>query len=98
MGGTWVKLVESPRERVKAVTLDLLTDRSLPNILLGMFLTSFIQWLVGMVPFAFMALSFLAWQASVFVYAVADEVREKIEEAKNRLLDPEDVSEFYGIE
>ena len=93
-----MKLVESPRERFKAVTLDLLTDRSLPNILLGMFLTSLIQYVVGMVPFAFMALSLLAWQASILTYAVADEVREKIEEAKNRLLDPADTSDYYGIE
>lgn len=93
-----MKLVDSPRQRIKSVTFDLLTDRTLPNILLGAFLTATIQWLVGLVPLAFVAISFVAWQLFVLVFAVADEVKQAIEEEKQRLLSPADHSDFYGIE
>lgn len=93
-----MKLVDSPRERFRTVTWDLLTDKTLPNILLGAFLTSSIQFIVGIVPLGFLLLSFVAWGASVLTYAVADEVKQTIEEEKNRLLSPEDQTDFYGIE
>lgn len=91
-----MRLVESPRERLYEVTLGLFSDRTLPNVLLGAFLTSLLQLAVGTVPWTLAALAGLLWALSVGVYAAVDEVRRAIEERKNRLLDPE--SEFYGIE
>lgn len=93
-----MKLVDSPRERFRTVTWDLLTDKTLPNILLGAFLTASVQFFVGIVPISFVLLSFAAWQVFVFIYAVADEVQGRIEEEKNRLLSPEDQTDYYGIE
>lgn len=93
-----MRTFESPVDRAKAVTFDLVTDRTLPNILLGAFLTSAIQLVVGMVPVSFPIISAGAWVLSVGVYSIADEVREAIEEEKNRLLSPEDACDYYGIE
>lgn len=84
-----MRTFESPVDRFKAVTLGLVSHKSGPNIMLGIFVGAAIQTLA---PSAWwwVALSGAAWGASVLVYSVVDEVLEAIEEQKNRLLDPVD--------
>lgn len=82
-----MKTFDSPRDRLQTVTLGLISHKSGPNILLGLFLGAAVQnaaptpawWVVG---------SGLLWAASVLAYSVADEVRQAIEEERRRLLDP----------
>lgn len=96
-----MRLVESPRDRLYDVTLGLAAHRSLPNILLGAFLGSSIQLVVGMVPWTFPAVSGVLWALSVLLYAVADELQEAIAEQRRKDNDPwrlEDVEEPPGIE
>lgn len=87
--GQWID-----RDRAKAVTLGLATDPALSHVLLGAFLASTLQTLLGDGPPAVAVASGLLWALSVALYAVADEMVRRIRERKNRL--PE--SEFYGIE
>lgn len=91
-----MKLVESPRERLKSVTLGLATDQSGPNVVAGIFFGAVFTTLAGMTPTWYPALPGLGWLASIIIYAYADEVKQEIEERRNRLLEPE--SEYYGIE
>lgn len=96
-----MRLVKSPRGRLYDVTLGLAAHRSLPNILLGAFLGSSIQLVVGMVPWTFPAVSGALWALSVVLYAVADELQEAIEEQRRKENDPwrlEDVDDPYGVE
>lgn len=96
-----MRLTESPRDRFREVTIGLAAHRSLPNILLGAFLTSCIQLIVGMVGWAFPAVSGALWLCSVLVYAVADEVLEAIKERRRKENDPwrlGDVDAPWGIE
>lgn len=91
-----MRLVESPRERFRAVTLGLAADATLSHVLLGAFITSLIQFAVGMVPWVLPVVSGVLWAGSVVLYAVADEFLQRIEEKKQQLLDPESV--YKGIE
>lgn len=91
-----MKLVNSPRERLKTVTLGLVSHKSGPNVVAGIFLGAVIQALAGFTPWWYVLLAGGAWGVSIVAYAVADEVRSTIEEQKNRLLEPE--SEYRGIE
>lgn len=80
---------ESPRDRLKTVTLGLLTDKSGPNIFLGLFLGALVQTMAP-TPWWWVAGAGGIWAMSVFTYSVVDEVLQAIEEEKNRLLDPAD--------
>lgn len=91
-----MKLHESPSERLKTVTLGLFSDQSGPNVVLGVFITAALQAATGRAPWWWAAASGAVWALSVAVYALVDEVRQAIEERKNRVLDEE--SEYYGIE
>lgn len=91
-----MKLVDSPRDRLKTVTLGLISHKSGPNVIAGIFLSAVIQAAAGFTPWWYVVLAGVAWTVSILAYAVADEVRSAIEERKNRLLDPD--SEYYGIE
>lgn len=91
-----MRLNESPKERLKGVTLGLLSDKSGPNVILGVFVTAFLQALTGRAPWSWAAAGFTAWVVSVLVYSVADEVSERIEEQKNKVLSDE--SDYPGIE
>lgn len=91
-----MKLVESPTDRLKTVTLGLFAHKSGPNVVAGIFISGLLQAVAGFSPWWWAVLSGAVWIAWVTVYAVADEVQQSIREQKNRLLDPE--SEFYGIE
>lgn len=84
-----MKTFETPKDRLKSVTLGLLAHKSGPNILLGIFVGSLLQvttpndavWVAG---------SAGVWLLAVVSYSVADEITVAIEERKNRLLDPAD--------
>lgn len=91
-----MKLTESPLDRIKTVTLGLFAHKSGPNVVAGIFVGGVLQSLAGFVPWWWSILTGFVWVAWVLVYAVADEVKEQIEEQKNRLLEPE--SHYYGIE
>lgn len=91
-----LSLVETPWDRFKEVTFDLFTDKTLPNILLGAFLTALMQYAIGMVPLVFPVVAGVFWQGSVLLYAIFDEIKRQIEERKARLLDPDDAPR--GIE
>lgn len=89
-------LVESPRDRVRTVTLALASDPALPNIVLGALISAVIQYQVGMAPPGLVVATAVAWTLSVLIYALGDAVVKRIEEEKRQLLAPE--SAFYGIE
>lgn len=81
---------ERPIERAKTVTLGLGTDQSGPNVVAGIFITATLQAATGRAPWWWPAVAGFAWGTSVVIYSLADEIREQIEEEKNRLLDPID--------
>lgn len=83
-----MKLVESPRDRLETVTLGLVADRTLPNVLLGAALTASIQLSVGMVGWPLPAVSAACWLLSVVLYAWADEVKAALEERRRRESNP----------
>lgn len=85
-----------PRERAKHVSLNVFSDEAFPNILLGAWITSTIQYLVGIVPVSFSIVSFFAWIVSVFIYAYIDHIRQTIEEKKRETLSRD--SDYWGIE
>lgn len=89
-------MFDSPRERLKTVTLDLFSDKTLPNIILGAHLTAILQFIVGMVSLKFVAATGTTWIISIIIYAYVDEFKRKIEEAKRKTLSDE--SDYYGIE
>lgn len=91
-----MKLNDSPKERLKGVTLGLLSDKSGPNVILGVFVTAFLQSIIGRAPWSWAAVSGFVWVVSVLAYSVADEVSERIEEQKNKVLSDE--SDYRGIE
>ena len=91
-----MRLAESPSERLRTVTLGLAADATLSHVLLGAFLTSTIQFAVGMVPWVLPTISGGLWLCSVVLYAVADEFKQRIEEKKQQVLDP--ASSYKGIE
>jgi len=91
-----MKLRESPRDRLKEVTLGLISDQSGPNVLLGAAVTASLQSVTGLTPWWWGAITTAAWAASVVAYAVADEVKAAIEEQKKKVLSDE--SDYYGIE
>lgn len=87
---------ERPRERAREVTIELLSDHTLPNILLGAFITATIQYAVDLVPLVFMLATGGTWICSIVIYAYVDQVRQAIEEAKRETLSDE--SDYRGIE
>lgn len=91
-----MKLVESPRDRLRSVTLGLFADKSGPNVVAGIFVGGVLQALAGFSPWWWPILTGFVWLLWVLIYAVADELQQAIQERKNRLLDPE--SQYYGIE
>lgn len=91
-----MKLVETPRERLQSVALALFTDPSGPNILLGILVGAVLQAAIGMVPVTWPIVAGMAWGTSVVTYAYVDEVKQRIEAERNRLLEAE--SAYYGIE
>lgn len=91
-----MKLKESPRDRIKTVTLGLLAHKSGPNVVAGIALGGILQVIAGFSPWWWAALTTAVWIAWILVYAVADEIQQQIEERKNQLLAPE--SRYYGIE
>lgn len=98
-----MRLVESPRERLAEVTIGLATSPALSHVLLGAFLAATLQALLGDGSAAVAVASGLLWVLSVGLYAVADELVERIEEeerldAWKDLIGGPDDSEFYGIE
>lgn len=91
-----MKLRESPRDRLKTVTLGLLAHKSGPNVVAGIALGALLQAIAGFSPWWWPLLTGAVWALWILVYALADEVKAQIEERKNQLLSPE--SEYYGIE
>lgn len=91
-----MKLTESPRDRFRTVTLGLFAHKSGPNVIAGAAITAILQAVAGFSPWWWAALTVAVWLAWVLIYAVADEVQQRIEEQRNRLLAPE--SQYYGIE
>lgn len=91
-----MQLTESPRDRFKTVTLGLLAHKSGPNVIAGIAIGGVLQALAGFSPWWWAALTVGVWSAWVVMYAVADEIQQRIEEKRNRLLEPE--SRYYGIE
>lgn len=89
-------MFESPKERAKTVTLDLLSDRTLPNIILGAHLTAILQFIVGAVSIEFVAATGITWIISIVIYSYVDKFKQKVEEAKRKTLSEE--SDYYGIE
>lgn len=89
-------MFNSPKERIKTVTLDLFSDKTLPNIILGAHITAILQYIVGIVSFTFLSATGIAWIVSIIIYAYVDEIKQKIEEAKRETLSDE--SDYYGIE
>lgn len=94
--GRRMELVTTPRERLRSVAFALFTDPSGPNIMLGILASAALQAAIGMVPITWPAVAAVAWVASVVTYAYVDEVKQRIEAERERLLEPE--SQFYGIE
>lgn len=87
---------QSPLERAKTVTLGLLAHKSGPNVMAGIAVGGVLQAIAGFSPWWWAALTVVTWIVWITLYAVADAVKQQIEERKNRLLNPE--SQYYGIE
>ena len=86
---SYQRFTESPHERVVSLLASMLTDRTLPNVVLGAAVTSTLQNAVGSVSATFTVLTWCAWLASVLVYAVGNEVVYAIKAAQeeNRIDD-----------
>lgn len=91
-----MKLRDSPQERLKEVTLGLISHKSGPNVILGAFVTACLQSLTGRAPPSWAIVTGFAWALSVLLYAISDEIREQIEQRKRETLDRE--SAYRGIE
>jgi hypothetical protein len=91
-----MRIRDSPRDRLKEVTLGLLSHKSGPNVILGVFVTALLQSLTGRAPLWWAGVSGVAWGLSVIGYAVADGIKARIEEQKRQLLSDE--SDYRGIE
>lgn len=74
---------ESPVDRVKSVTLDLFRHRSGPNIMLGIFVGAFMQW-VSPTQLLWVVGTAIAWAASVIVYSIVDELMAYWEEQQRQ--------------
>lgn len=95
-----MQLVETPRDRLRNVTIGLFAHRSGPNVLAGVFAGALLQWLSPS-SWTFVLLTLAAWAVSVVVYAIVDEVKQTIDEQQRRrdnpwLLEPD--SAPRGIE
>lgn len=93
-----MRLVDSPADRLKEVTIGLTGDKTLPNVLLGILAGAVIQLLAPAPSLWHVGAAAAAWWASVTLYAIVDELVARWEEERNRLLDPLEDGRPRGIE
>lgn len=90
-----MRFTDQPRQRFKRATINTLSSETFPNVFLGLWLASGVEYLAGTKPFSVVLLGGGAWLLSVFVYSWAEAIRIAIENAKRDSLGE---SDYKGIE
>lgn len=89
------QFTDSPGDRLKTLVLGLVSDPTLPNIVLGFLIGALVNYVAGHGPAAVVAWSILAYALSILLYVVGDEVRTALEAASKELdRDDESGKEF----
>ena len=86
---------DHPWERIGGLLLSIISDRTLPNVMVGAFLTSQINYMAGAAPRLARDLTFIAFVLSVLFHGIADEVTTALQALSNEVRETEETNRPY---
>lgn len=89
------KFKQHPWQRIGGLLLSMIADRTLPNVMIGAFLTSQINYMAGAAPQMARDLTFIAFILSVLFHGIADEITQALKALSNEVSENEQTNRQY---
>lgn len=86
---------DHPWERIGGLLLSMIADRTLPNVMVGAFITAQINYMAGAAPKMARDLTFIAFIASVLFHGIADEITTALKALSNEVKETEETNRPY---
>lgn len=89
------KFKDDPWERIGSLALSTIADKTLPNVMIGVLITTQIEYMGGAIPQRVRNLAIIATIATILFHGIADEIATSLKALSEEVSENEQTNRHY---